>query len=168
MHLPLHDETIPPEWIDSNGHLNLAYYIVVFDHALDVAFEALDIGTDYRRRTGNSSFAAETHTLYRREVREGDRVRVSTRVLGADAKRLHLFQEMTHVASGEVSATHEQMCLHIDMATRRVAPWPADHDAGRLSRRRIRHPASANTSATRIGRALTRISAASAPIRATA
>ena len=129
MHLPPHDETIPPEWIDSNGHLNLAYYIVVFDHALDVAFEALDIGTDYRRRTGNSSFAAETHTLYRREVREGDRVRVSTRVLGADAKRLHLFQEMTHVASGEVSATHEQMCLHIDMATRRVAPWPADRQA---------------------------------------
>lgn len=129
MHLPPHDEIIRPEWIDSNGHMNLAYYIVVFDRALDVAFEALDIGTDYRRRTGNSSFAAETHTLYRREVREGDTVRVTTRILGADAKRLHLFQEMTHLASGEVSATHEQMCLHIDMATRRVAPWPADRRA---------------------------------------
>ena len=129
MSIPEYCAIIRPEWIDSNGHMNLAYYIVVFDHALDVAFEALDIGTDYRRRTGNSSFAAETHTLYRREVREGDAVRVSTRVLGADAKRLHLFQEMTHVASGEVSATHEQMCLHIDMATRRVAPWPADRQA---------------------------------------
>ena len=126
MHLSAHDETIRPEWIDSNGHMNLAYYIVIFDRALDVAFEVLDIGTDYRRRTGNSSFAAETHTLYRREVREGDAVRVTTRVLGVDAKRLHLFQEMVHRASGETSATHEQMCLHIDMATRRVAPWPAD------------------------------------------
>lgn len=124
--LPPHDETIRPEWIDSNGHMNLAYYIVVFDRALDGAFEALDIGTDYRRRTGNSSFAAETHTLYRREVREGEMVRVTTRVLAADAKRLRLFQEMIHAASGEVSATHEQMCLHVDMRTRRVAPWPPD------------------------------------------
>jgi acyl-CoA thioester hydrolase len=125
----LHDEIIRPEWIDSNGHMNLAYYIVVFDRALDVAFEALDIGTDYRRRTGNSSFAAETHTLYRREVREGDAVRVTTRLLAADTKRLHLFQEMVHRASNQVSATHEQMCLHIDMTTRRVAPWPADRQA---------------------------------------
>lgn len=124
--LPQHEAIIRPEWIDSNGHMNLAYYIVVFDQALDGTFEALDIGTAYRRRTGNSSFAVETHTLYRREVHEGDAVRVTTRVLGVDAKRLHLFQEMIHTASGEVSATHEQMCLHMDMRTRRVAPWPAD------------------------------------------
>ncbi len=129
MNIPQHEEIIRPDWIDSNGHMNLAYYIVVFDHALDMAFEVLDIGTDYRRRTGNSSFAAETHTLYRREVCEGETVRVTTRVLATDAKRLHLFQEMIHAASGEVSATHEQMCLHVDMRTRRVAPWPADRQA---------------------------------------
>ena len=126
MNIPQHEETIRPEWIDSNGHLNLAYYIVVFDHALDVAFEALDIGTGYRSRTGNSSFAAETHTLYEREIGEGEHVRVTTRVLGADAKRLHLFQEMFHAAQGHRVASHEQMCLHIDMRARRVAPWPAD------------------------------------------
>jgi acyl-CoA thioester hydrolase len=124
--LPQHEAIIRPEWIDSNGHMNLAYYIVVFDQALDGAFDALDIGTAYRRRTGNSSFAAETHTLYRREVREGDTVRVTSRILAVDAKRLHLFQEMIHADSGEVSATHEQMCLHMDMRARRVAPWPAD------------------------------------------
>ena len=127
MTLPLHDEIIRPEWIDSNGHMNLAYYIVVFDQALDVVFDALDIGTAYRRRTGNSTFVVETHTLYRREVTEGERVRVTSRLLGADAKRLHWYQEMHHLASGEIAATIEQLNLHIDMRTRRVAPWPADH-----------------------------------------
>ncbi len=126
MTMPQHTETIAPEWIDSNGHMNLAYYVVVFDHALDLVFDALDIGTAYRQRTGNSSFAAETHTLYRREVRQGEAVRVTTRILASDAKRLHLFQEMIDDERGEVSATHEQMCLHIDMATRRVAAWPSD------------------------------------------
>lgn len=126
MTLPSHDEIIRPEWIDSNGHMNLAYYIVVFDQALDVVFDALDIGTAYRRRSGNSTFVAETHTLYRREVTEGERVRVTSRLLGADAKRLHWYQEMHHVESDEIAATLEQLNLHIDMRTRRVAPWPAD------------------------------------------
>jgi acyl-CoA thioester hydrolase len=124
--LPTHDEVIRHEWIDSNGHMNLAYYIVVFDQALDVVFDALGIGTQYRQRTGNSTFAAETHTLYRREVVEGDAVRVTSRLIAADAKRTQWFQEMRHLSSGDIAATHEQMSLHIDMGTRRVSPWPAD------------------------------------------
>ncbi len=106
--------------------MNLAYYIVIFDHALDLAFEALDIGIGYRQRSGNSSFVAEAHTLYRREVTEGERVRVTTRLLAGDAKRIHLFQTMLHAGDSQLVATHEQMCLHIDMRSRRVAPWPAD------------------------------------------
>lgn len=129
MTLPIYDAVIRPDWIDSNGHMNLAYYIVLFDQALDLVFDALDIGPAYRRRTGNSTFAAETHTLYRREVIEGDPVRVASRLLAADAKRLHWFQEMRHARSGEVAATHEQLSLNIDMRTRRVAPWPADRRA---------------------------------------
>ncbi|HEY5299232.1 MAG TPA: thioesterase family protein [Acetobacteraceae bacterium] len=126
MLLPSHDEFVRPEWIDSNGHMNLAYYIVVFDQALDVVFDSLDIGTAYRRRSGSSTFAVETHTLYLREVIEGEAVRVTSRLLGVDAKRLHWFQEMHHLASGEIAASLEQMNLHIDLRTRRVAPWPAD------------------------------------------
>ncbi len=106
--------------------MNLAYYIVVFDQALDQVFESLDIGTAYRRRTGNSSFVVETHTLYEREVGAGEPLRVMTRVLGADHKRLHLFQEMVHAVRTERLATHEQMCLHIDMTTRRTTVWPAN------------------------------------------
>jgi acyl-CoA thioester hydrolase len=126
MELPQHCDVVRPEWIDSNGHMNLAFYIVVFDRAGDVVFDALDIGTDYRRRSGHSSFVVETHTLYEREATEGTPLRVATRVLGADAKRLHLFQQMFHAERGERLATHEQMCLHVDMATRRVTSWPAD------------------------------------------
>ena len=126
MRLPEHDDVVRPEWIDANGHMNLAYYIVVFDHALDDVFDALDIGMAYRQRTGNSSFVVETHTLYAREATVGERVRVRTRVLGTDAKRLHLFQEMVRAKGDELLATQEQMCVHVDMVTRRSAAWPPD------------------------------------------
>jgi len=124
-----HHEVVRPEWIDVNGHMNLAYYIVVFDHAIDVAYDALDIGTAYRERTGNSSFIAETHTLYEREVKEGEPLWVTSRLLGADAKRVHLFQEMFRADSNERVAAHEVLALHIDMRTRRTAPFPPDTQA---------------------------------------
>ena len=129
MPLPQHETQIRPEWIDSNGHMNLAYYVVVFDQATDVVFDALDIGTAYRARTGNSCFVAETHTLYEREVTEGETVRVATRLLAVDAKRLHLAHEMRHATTGERLALHELLCLHIDMHARRAAPWPPDRRA---------------------------------------
>ena len=85
-----------PEWIDANGHMNLAYYVVLFDQATDLLYDALGVGQAYRDATGNSTFTAETHTLYEREVRVGERVRVVPHLLGADAKRLHYFHEMFH------------------------------------------------------------------------
>ena len=129
MDIPIHEEVVRPEWIDLNGHMNLAYYIVIFDHAIDVAYDALDIGTAYRERTGNSSFIVETHTLYEREAREGERLRVTSRLLGADAKRVHLFQEMFRADIDERVAAHELLSLHIDMRTRRAAPFPQDTQA---------------------------------------
>jgi len=129
MDLPQHEDVVRAEWIDANGHMNLAYYIVIFDHATDVAFDALDIGTAYRARTGNSSFIVETHTLYEREVKEGEQLRVSSRLLGADAKRVHLFHEMFLEGNNERVAAHELLSLHIDMRTRRTAPFPPDRKA---------------------------------------
>jgi len=119
-----HEDVVRPEWIDSNGHMNLAYYVVVFDIATDKFYADLDIGDAYRERTGNSCFTAETHTVYEREVRLGDRLRVQTWLLGSDAKRLHYFHELFHIESGERSAIQELMALHIDMRIRRVAPFP--------------------------------------------
>jgi acyl-CoA thioester hydrolase len=122
-------DVVRPEWIDSNGHMNLAYYVVVFDLATDALYAELNIGDAYREATGNSCFTAETHTLYEREVQRGDKLRVRSWVLGADSKRLHYFHEMFHVDSGERSAAQELMALHIDMRIRRVTPFPAERYA---------------------------------------
>jgi acyl-CoA thioester hydrolase len=121
-----YQDVVRPEWIDSNGHMNLAYYVVVFDLATDRLYATLGIGDAYREATGNSCFTAETHTIYEREVRVGERLRVHTWLLGSDAKRLHYFHELFHVDSGERSAAQELMALHIDMRIRRVAPFPED------------------------------------------
>jgi len=121
-----YEDVVRPEWIDSNGHMNLAYYVVVFDLATDRLYATLGIGDAYREATGNSCFTAETHTIYEREVRVGERLRVHTWLLGSDAKRLHYFHELFHVESGERSAAQELMALHIDMRVRRVAPFPEE------------------------------------------
>jgi acyl-CoA thioester hydrolase len=119
-----HEDVVRPEWIDSNGHMNLAYYVVVFDLATDKLYAALGVGDAYRAATGNSCFTAETHTVYEREVHLGERLHVHTWLLGVDSKRLHYFHELFHSDSGERSATQELMALHIDMRVRRVAPFP--------------------------------------------
>jgi acyl-CoA thioester hydrolase len=123
-HVIEYEDVVRPEWIDSNGHMNLAYYVVVFDLATDMLYTTLGIGDAYREATGNSCFTAETHMVYEREVRLGDRLRVHTWLLGADTKRVHYFHELFHVESGERSAVQELMALHIDMRIRRVAPFP--------------------------------------------
>ena len=119
-----YEDVVRPEWIDSNGHMNLAYYVVVFDLATDRFYASLGIGEAYRQATGNSCFTAETHTLYERELLQAERLRVHTWLLGSDAKRLHYFHELFHVDSGERSAAQELMALHIDLRIRRVAPFP--------------------------------------------
>ena len=112
-----------PEWIDANGHMNLAYYIVLFDYATDALFDAIGIGRVYKDVTNHGTFVAETHNLYERELLVGERVRVATLILGADGKRLHLAHEMFSLRSGERAATQELMYLHIDLAARHVVPW---------------------------------------------
>jgi acyl-CoA thioester hydrolase len=126
MDFPQCEGVVLPEWIDANGHMNLAYYVVLFDQATDLLYDAIGVGQAYRDATGNSTFTAETHTLYEREVRVGERVRVVAHLLGVDAKRLHYFHEMFHAEGGHRVAAQELMALHIDMAARRVAPFPPD------------------------------------------
>jgi acyl-CoA thioester hydrolase len=124
------EDVVRPEWIDSNGHMNLAYYVVVFDIATDALYDALDIGNAYRARTDFSCFTAETHTLYERELHLGEKLRVQSWLLGADGKRVHYFHEMFHADSGERCCVQELMALHIDMRVRRVAPFEsAKHEA---------------------------------------
>ncbi len=97
---------------------------MLFDYATDALFDAIGIGRQYKDSTGNGTFVVETHNLYERELLLGDRVRVSTQILGMDGKRLHLAHEMFMVATGQRAATQELMYLHVDLRARRVVPFP--------------------------------------------
>jgi len=117
---------IEPQWIDYNGHLNMAYYHVMFDRAVDELWVQIGIGPGYLKERNNSSFAAECHVRYIREIHLGDPVQVSVLVVAADEKRIHTFQEMRHATEGWLSATSENMSLHMDMTARKVAAFPPD------------------------------------------
>ncbi len=111
-------------WIDSNDHMNLAYYVLLFDRGTDAIYAALGMGPDYKERYRAGTFAAAAHTLYRAELRVGARVAIETLVVGVDAKRLHLAHTMLG-PEGRPAAMQEILFLHVDLETRRVAPWPA-------------------------------------------
>ena len=117
---------IEPQWIDYNGHLNMAYYNVMFDRAIDELWLKLGIGPGYMRERKGSTFTAECHVRYVREIHLGDPLQVSVLLLGADEKRLHTFEELRHAKQGWLSATSENMSVHIDISSRRTAPFPPD------------------------------------------
>lgn len=117
---------VEPQWIDYNGHLNMAYYHVLFDRAVDELWLKLGIGPGYREARNNSTFIAECHVRYLREIRLADPALVSILVVAADAKRIHTFQELRHATEGWLSATSENMTVHIDMTARKTAPFPQD------------------------------------------
>ena len=118
--------TVEPQWIDYNGHLNMAYYNVLFDRAVDEVYEALGVGLDYLKKHGHSTFTAEVHVRYLRELNEGDPVRVKFTLLDFDSKRIHYFEELLHATEGWLSATSENMTLHVDMAAKKTAPFPPE------------------------------------------
>src|SRR5450755_1060097 len=117
---------IEPAWIDYNGHLNMAYYNVMFDRAIDELWLQLGIGSGYMKARNGSTFTAECHVRYLREIHLGDPVQVSILLVGADEKRLHTFEELRHASEGWLSATSENMTIHIDMTARKTAPFPPD------------------------------------------
>ena len=127
-----HRETVRSDWVDYNSHMNVAYYVLVFDHATDAALDRLGVGEAYRRETGCSVFVGEMHVNYLQEVMADDELHVVTRLLATDAKRLVLFHEMACPRLAQVVASNEVLCVHVDLSLRRSAPWPPDV-GGRLS-----------------------------------
>src|SRR5471032_1770141 len=117
---------VEPHWIDYNGHLNMAYYNVLFDRAVDETYELVGVGADYVANRRQSVFTAEVHVRYLRELHAGDPVRVTFQLLDYDAKRLHYFEQLFHAEEGWVSATSENLSLHVDMAAKKTAPFPVD------------------------------------------
>jgi len=122
-------DVVKPEWIDDNGHMNMGYYLVVFDIASTPFFHFVGLTPDYRRAQDSTTFAAESHILFQREVREGNRLRFQTRLLDFDAKRLHFAQRMYHADEGYLASSMESMSIHVDRAKRRVAPFTAEIQA---------------------------------------
>jgi len=100
-----HLEPVQSAWIDYNGHMNVAYYVLAFDHATDVVLDALGLGAAYADTSGMSIFVADMHVAYRREVHEGDMLRFESRLFDFDDKRLHIFHTMLGGKSMEVAAT---------------------------------------------------------------
>jgi len=116
---------VEPQWIDFNGHLNMAYYNVLFDRCADEAYRLMGFGPDYIRTRQHTTFSAEFHICYVRELHVGAKVRCSFQLIDHDEKRFHTYQELWH-EDGWLAATGEALGLHIDMSGPRVAPMPAD------------------------------------------
>jgi len=113
-------------WIDYNGHMNMAYYHLVFDQSLDQLFDALGIGTDYVKSGRGSCFTVEVHVNYLQEVALDNPLRVAYQLLDWDEKRLHFFATMHHARAGYLAATSEQLSLHVDMQSRKAGEFPRD------------------------------------------
>lgn len=117
------DQKVVPEWIDFNGHMNVAYYLYAFDRCVDDMFNRLGIGPDQIEETGCSAFTLEVHINYLSEVVEGDLLRVTGRLLDYDEKRFHAYFEMYHAAEDRIVAAMEQVGVHVDLQTRKPAPF---------------------------------------------
>ena len=123
--LCLYTGAVLPAWIDYNGHMNVAYYVLAFDHASDALMDYLGMDAAYRQRENCSAFVVETHVNYQRELLAGDPLRITTQLLGFDKKRLHFFHRMYHAVDGFLAATTEIMAIHVNLRQRHGAAMPA-------------------------------------------
>lgn len=114
------------EWIDVNDHMNVAYYVLAFDLAVDTLWEQFGITDEYMKSARGSTFAVESHVTYQNELLEGDAYIVTSQILGFDEKRIHQFQRIYHAEKMHLAATAEWMNLHVDLGSRRVSPWPPE------------------------------------------
>ena len=123
--LKLHSRRVPAEWVDYNGHVGESRYLQVFADASDAFSRYVGVDSAYLAR-GRSYFTAETHLSFLNQTLAEDFVEVSTQVLAADAKRLHLYHQLVRSSDGVVLAESESMLLHVD--TRRGRAVPAEPD----------------------------------------
>lgn len=115
---------VKPEWIDANGHMNVAYYVLAFDLAVDALWEGFGITSEYIANSYGSTFAVESHITFQRELMEGDPYFVTAQILAYDDKRIHQFQRLYHAEEHFLAATGEWLNLHVDLESRRVSVWP--------------------------------------------
>ena len=124
--LELPELTVLPQWIDYNGHMNVAYYVLAFDQGVDAFMSFIGITTNYINQRQASVFTLEIHVNYIRELHLGDRLQLNCQLLDFDAKRVHYFLQMHHAEEGYLAAVSEQIMVHVDLKTRRSSAFPND------------------------------------------
>jgi acyl-CoA thioester hydrolase len=130
---------VKPEWTDQNGHMNVAYYVLAFDRATDAFYDRLGLGWSSLEQ-GRSLFTLAMNVDYLNEVFAGDPVRMTSRLLDCDAKRLHYLHEMVRERDGAPAATNEIVALNVGMAARKSEPFPPAI-AARLAAMKTAHAA---------------------------
>jgi acyl-CoA thioester hydrolase len=124
--LPCYRDTVRAEWVDYNGHLRDAFYMLIFSFATDELIDRIGLPDAVRMERGRSIYTLEAHINYLHEIKEGTRVRVDMRVLAHDTKRLHLYLEMFADEGDTPVAAGEQMLLHVDTSGPRSVAFDAD------------------------------------------
>ena len=123
MTIHIANQIIKKEWTDYNNHMNMAYYVLVFDQIWEVMLEKFKMGENSAKTTKMSTMVVETHTTYNNEVKEGDEVEINLTFFDHDKKRLHFKMEMIEKSSKKLSATLESLSLYIDLNRRKVTEF---------------------------------------------
>ena len=123
MTIHIANQIIKKEWTDYNNHMNMAYYVLVFDQIWEIILEKFKMGEQSAKSTKMSTMVVETHTTYNNEVKEGDEVEINLTFFDHDKKRLHFKMEMIEKSSKKLSATLEMLSLYIDLNKRRVTEF---------------------------------------------
>ena len=122
----LKTEKIIKEWTDYNGHMNVAYYIHVFDIAADVMLDNFKMGGESAKKDKKTTFVAEMHTIYNQEVRLGEEVETHVTYVDHDKKRIHYRLSMFHKEKKYLAATNEVLSLYVDLNLRKVTEFDKD------------------------------------------
>ena len=123
MSVHISNQIIKKEWTDYNNHMNMAYYVLVFDQIWEIILEKFKMGEQSAKTTNMSTMVVETHTTYNNEVKEGDEVEVNLTFFDHDKKRIHFKMEMIEKSSKKLSATLESLSLYIDLNRRKVSEF---------------------------------------------
>jgi len=121
-------EKVIKEWTDYNGHMNVAYYVHVFDMAADIMLDNFRMGGKSAKREKKSTFAVEMHTNYNQEVRLGEEVETHLTYIDHDKKRIHYKLSMFHKEKKYLAATNEVLSLYVDLSQRKVAEFDSDRE----------------------------------------
>ncbi len=126
MSIHIANQIIKKEWTDYNNHMNMAYYVLIFDQVWEIMLQKFKMGENSAKTNKMSTMVVETHTTYNNEVKEGEEVEINLTFFDHDKKRLHFKMEMLEKTTKKLSATLEMLSLYIDLNKRKVAEFEED------------------------------------------